>query len=572
MAVHRLAGVIHHLGRAPDDRDDCELLGLFVEHRDESAFAALVSRHGPMVWGVCRRVVGHHQDAEDAFQAAFLVLARRASAVRPRQPVANWLYGVARRTALKAKAVAGKRQTREKLMPQLPEADAERPEAWPGLDQLIDRELAALPAKYRVAVVLCDLEGRKGKDAARQLGIPEGTLASRLRTGRVLLAKRLTRKGITLSGGALATLLSDRSARAGVSAGLVSSTTRAATGRPSDVVANVTALTEGVMTAMVLTKLKVVLAGALVVGVLALAGARHAVAQPVPAPEGERETSPPVTRDAPPPVAADAARKAALPADKAKTLVTYAVADLVIPIPDVDVNAPKGDAATKEDWLIRKVTRTVAPDSWEGAGGTGLVRYSARDRTLVVSNTPAVQARVRYLLETMRRVQDVQVSVEIRIVSLDAASLFKVQDLLPRLKAGDNAVLNDAETFALLRRAQDEAGTTIAQGPKVTVLPGQRVTLPLDLGKEPGGVGKVDVRLGALVAADLRHLQLEVKAAVGKADFSGTTWMEDGATVAQVKRHGAGYLMLVVTPRVVISLGDEVATPGAGRTHSADKK
>jgi RNA polymerase sigma factor (sigma-70 family) len=577
MAVHRLAGGIQHLGRAhiPDDCDDGELLGRFVERRDESAFAALVRRHGPMVWGVCRRVVGHHQDAEDAFQAAFLVLARRAAAVRPRRLVANWLYGVASRTALKAKAVAGKRQAREKFVAQLPEVGSDRPEAWAGLDLLIDRELAALPDKYRAAVVLCDLEGQKGKDAARQLGVPEGTLASRLRTGRVLLAKRLTRKGITLFGGALATLITDRSATAGVPAGLVTSTTRAATGKPADVVANVSALTEGVMKAMVLTKLKLVLAGVLVVGVLALAGARHAAAQLVPASGEKRETPSPVTRDAanPPPVADEAAKKAAVPANDATALVSYAVADLVTPIPDVGRNAAKkGDDGTREDWLIRKVTRAVAPDSWQGAGGTGLIRYSQRDKTLVVSNTPAVQARVRYLLETMRRVQDVQVAMEIRVVSLDAACLREVRELIPRLKTGDHAVLNDAEAFALLRKAQDGAGTTVTQAPKVTVFPGQFVTLSLDLGKEPGGAGMVDVRLCALVATDLQRLQLDVKAAVGKADFSSTTWMEDGSTVAQVKRDGAGYRLLVVTPRVIIGLGDEVATPGAVRTRAADKK
>jgi hypothetical protein len=246
--------------------------------------------------------------------------------------------------------------------------------------------------------------------------------------------------------------------------------------------------------------------------------------------------------------------------------VSYPVADLVIPVPDMDLNAPrKRDAGTGEDWLIRKVTRAVAPDSWEGAGGTGVIRYSPRDMTLVVHNTVAVQARVNSLLETMRRVQAVQVSAEIRVVSLDAACLLKVQDLLPRLKTGDHAVLNDAEAFALLRKAQDGAGTTVVQGPKVTLIPGQRVALSLD-------PGKTDVRFGALVAADLRHLQLDVKAAVGKADFSSTTWMEDGATLAQFQRDGARYRMLVVTPRVVISLGDEVAAPGALRARPADKE
>src|SRR5439155_26822202 len=102
MAVHRLATVIEHLRRRslPDEPSvsDGQLLDQFIEHQDERAFEALVQRHSPMVWGVCRRIVGHHQDAEDAFQATFLVLARRATSIRPRAMVANWLYGVAQRT------------------------------------------------------------------------------------------------------------------------------------------------------------------------------------------------------------------------------------------------------------------------------------------------------------------------------------------------------------------------------------------------------------------------------------------------------------------------------------------
>src|SRR5260370_2116759 len=125
MAVHRLTKVIQNLRRttlADEARvGDGQLLDQFIEHQDEYAFAAIVQRHSPMVWGVCRRIVAHHQDAEDAFQATFLVLARKATSIRPREMVANWLYGVAHRTALKARTMAVNRSSPEKQVPTLPE-------------------------------------------------------------------------------------------------------------------------------------------------------------------------------------------------------------------------------------------------------------------------------------------------------------------------------------------------------------------------------------------------------------------------------------------------------------------
>ena len=128
MAVHRLTKVIQNLRRttlADEARvSDGQLLDQFIERQDESAFAALVQRHSPMVWGVCRRIVAHHQDAEDAFQATFLVLARKAMSIRPREMVANWLFGVAQRTALKAKTMAAKRYRREKQVTTMPEPEA----------------------------------------------------------------------------------------------------------------------------------------------------------------------------------------------------------------------------------------------------------------------------------------------------------------------------------------------------------------------------------------------------------------------------------------------------------------
>jgi RNA polymerase sigma factor (sigma-70 family) len=181
---------------------DGKLLESFIIRRDEAAFGALVRRHGPMVLGVCRRVLRNAHDAEDAFQAAFLVLARKAASIRQRELLGNWLYGVAYRTALGAKAAAARRRFKERQVsePAQREAAAEA-DVWLDVQPLLDQELSRLPDKYRVPVVLCDLEGRTRKEAARQLGIPEGTLSGRLTTARRRLAQRLTRQGVVLSGG-----------------------------------------------------------------------------------------------------------------------------------------------------------------------------------------------------------------------------------------------------------------------------------------------------------------------------------------------------------------------------------
>jgi RNA polymerase sigma factor (sigma-70 family) len=580
MAIHRLTRVIQEFrdrARPADPAaDDGDLVGSFVERGDEAAFAALVRRHGPMVWGVCRRVAGHHQDAEDAFQATFLVLARKAAAVRPRRMVPNWLFGVAHRTALKARAMTWKRRERERQVPTLPEAAAASPDPWAGLEPLIDRELAALPDKYRVALVLCDLEGQRGKDVARQLKIPEGTLASRLRAGRVLLARRVARHGVPVSGGALATALTRHAASARVPDGLVAATVRAAvpmtpgsTATPSIVSASTAALADGVLKAMLLSKLKALGPVVVAVGLLAAGGlaARPAVSgRPVPG-AGPANRQPAADPPAPagPRPAREGRRGAAEKAeasDAETALVTYAVADLVVPIPGLDGPSPGTDGdRTKEDWLIRKITRTVSPASGEAAGGPGRIQYVPRGYSLVVRNTARVQAQVRYLLETMRRVQDVQVTAEVRILSLGTACFRGLQDLLPQLKKGGHVVLSEAEAFALVRKAQDDTNTRVVQAPRITFFPGQRVGVTLEPGRELPAVREADLKLNALVATNLRHLELEVKAAVGKADFNKTIWLEDGATLAQVERDGGGYFILLVTPRVILSPPEAVDRP-----------
>src|SRR5262249_18368629 len=152
------------------------LLECFHARRDEAAFEELVRRHGPMVLGVCRRVLGNHHDAEDAFQATFLVLARKGASLRTRQLVGNWLHGVAYRTALRAKAMIAGRQRHEQRAREFARPEPPADDGWQELLPVLDWELDQLPERYRVALVLCDLEGVTRREAARQLGVPEGTL------------------------------------------------------------------------------------------------------------------------------------------------------------------------------------------------------------------------------------------------------------------------------------------------------------------------------------------------------------------------------------------------------------
>jgi RNA polymerase sigma factor (sigma-70 family) len=274
MPTSPLSVVLRHLladlGPVGDGRTDGELMAGFLRSRDEDALAVLVRRHAPMVWGVCGRLL-HHHDAEDAFQATFLVLVRKAADV-PAQAVANWLYGVARQTAVRLRATAAKRGRRETQMVNMPEPTVPevRDADWRGV---VDEELSRLPDHYRGVIVLCDLEGMTRKEAARQLGIPEGSVASRLARARALLAKRLTQRGVVISASVAAVLLAgSASAPPALVASTIKAASRLAAGPAKGVVsAKVAALTEGVIKTMFATKIKSVLAVVLVVATLASA-------------------------------------------------------------------------------------------------------------------------------------------------------------------------------------------------------------------------------------------------------------------------------------------------------------
>jgi|SRR5579883_3296335 len=194
----------------PDAAPDGELLARFLNHRDEDAFAVLVHRHAAMVLGTCRRVLGNATDADDAFQAAFVVLVRKGQGLTDRACIGNYLYGIAFRTALKAKGTTAKRRKREgEGQVKLPEPHADQSELLTALDE----ELSVLPEKYREPVVLCELEGRSRREVAGLLGIPEGTISSRLTKAHRMLEKRLRSRGF--AGVVLSVLLAGQQATAG---------------------------------------------------------------------------------------------------------------------------------------------------------------------------------------------------------------------------------------------------------------------------------------------------------------------------------------------------------------------
>jgi RNA polymerase sigma factor (sigma-70 family) len=292
-----------------DCPSDGQLLERFVALRDQSAFEALVRRHGPMVLGVCRRVLANADDAEDAFQATFLVLFRKAGSVR--RTVGNWLYGVAYRTALKARAARARRRVVEHQAAALCRPEGRGDEVREHLRPLLDQALCSLPDKYRAPVVLCDLEGKSRKEVAQQLGCPEGTLSGRLARARALLARRLARRGLALSGAVLAAALAEEATAAGLPPALLTSTAHLAAA--GTLPARVALLAEGVVHAMMLAKLKTLVVVLVTVGLVALGGGLA-----VQSPQGAAQAQ----KDAPEEAKAEGQKPAATPAKgQARTLL-----------------------------------------------------------------------------------------------------------------------------------------------------------------------------------------------------------------------------------------------------------
>src|SRR5262249_29401954 len=203
---------------------DAELVRRFAESGDQTAFARLVRRHGAMVLGVCRRVLRDWHAAEDVFQAAFLVLARKAKSIRKHASVSSWLHSVARHLAIRAKQVAVRREERQRQAAALQAAAVQShcaaDASWRDVAALLDEELSRLPDKYRAPLVLCYLEGKTQDQAAQHLDWALRTFTRRLEQARELLRRRLARWGVALSATLCAAALSQHLAIAAVPAEL----------------------------------------------------------------------------------------------------------------------------------------------------------------------------------------------------------------------------------------------------------------------------------------------------------------------------------------------------------------
>jgi RNA polymerase sigma factor (sigma-70 family) len=260
-AVRRLREVV-----LPPKTPDADLVGAVAARRDPAAFELIVRRHGPLVLGVCRRILRDPADADDAFQATFLVFLRKAGGLRHPDRLPGWLHQVAHRTARKLRALRVARGRREIELFDLPAGEVPAEVVWRELRPIFDAELDRLPDRLRLPAVLCLLEGQSKAEAARSLGWPEGTVAGRLQRARERLRARLVARGLTLSAGAFAAALLEGAGSAGVPDRVIASTIQSITTPATAVAAR--ALADGVTQAMFLSKVKALAAAVLVVGVV----------------------------------------------------------------------------------------------------------------------------------------------------------------------------------------------------------------------------------------------------------------------------------------------------------------
>jgi RNA polymerase sigma factor (sigma-70 family) len=300
MRTATLQGVLQHLRKLTDpcrDRElsDLDLLECFRRCREEAAFTLLVQRHGSMVLNACRRILSNEQDAEDAFQATFLVLVRKAGTIRKDASLSSWLHIVATRIAHRALAQSARRRACERTtLPPARDANSIDALAAGELRAALDEEIARLPAKYRTPLVLCYLAEKTHEQAAGELGWPKSSVTARLAKARELLQRRLTQRGFTVPAGLLAALLTESTANAAVPSLLMLSTVRQAMKTLSGDTLGATlaaALAGGFIKGATLPKNAVMLTLLAILGFAAALGYRMAVSSiPIPMQEGTQKT------------------------------------------------------------------------------------------------------------------------------------------------------------------------------------------------------------------------------------------------------------------------------------------
>lgn len=267
------------MSHAHDD-DDVRLVRRFAAERDERAFALLVERYGPLVYSVAVRMLRRREDAEDAFQATFLVLARRAASWRDGMSLAPWLHGVTVRVCLNQRKLERRRRQRIAEAATMVPTDR-HDEQSAALRSLVDEELAALPQRYREVLVMCDIEGFARDEVAQKLSLPPGTVSSRLARGRERLKQRLMRQGVMVTAGAAALLTTMHAEAASVlPASLLETTVRNAdafvwgtAAAKSTMSLHITQLAEGAMRAMLITRCKTIVCLFLIVAASMFGGA-----------------------------------------------------------------------------------------------------------------------------------------------------------------------------------------------------------------------------------------------------------------------------------------------------------
>jgi RNA polymerase sigma factor (sigma-70 family) len=389
MANGRLRNVVRQIRKLaaretarPPDRD---LLARFVHHHDEAAFAALVQRHAAMVFGVCRRILRHSHDAEDAAQATFLVLARRSGSIAKRGSVGSWLHTVAYRAARRLKADLVRQASRERSLSDVPGTDTTQEATWREVQLVLDEELDRLPEKYRAPLVLCFLEGMTQDEAARQLGWSPGVLRGRVDRGRERLRAQLVRRGVALSAALFGTALADCALAGTIAPAFMDSTVRAAAlvaagqaASPGAISAQVAALAEEVSRTMFTFKLRTAVLALLIVGVLSGVFGFHSLG-------GQRNDDKPANPN--PPSRDDAAKKSK-PAE---------VADAVQVIPrleDIGETVEPRDTITIRQGLTRLVVLKEKPSSITVSGNDKIAPYTLIDQAsrqiAFVGKTPGV--------------------------------------------------------------------------------------------------------------------------------------------------------------------------------------